>query len=206
MHDGLYDGSNGPSLGPAGSETAEAVTEPGPSRAHVYDQKLRAGVHKRRWRKQQAFDSAVGLATEFKVMTAVRADAQRLQRDSSHGGAIQVIEEGESVPLWMQANAELNTEESYRKRFRLRQHEKVLAALDRLWQCALRSIESSGTIQDLPVLHFPGYCLLMKRVYPLLVETFDDSEAEQVVWEDWEEDCKGEEGLSCERFCDAFFE
>ena len=109
------------------------------------------------------------------------------------------------LEMWQQGDASLATEEKLRERQALRHDRRVLEALQAFWEAAQRSLHSGGD-PNANELHQEGHAVMLRRIYRVMIRTFDPADAEKTIAEDWRNDCKGAPTLSRKRFCDAFFE
>jgi hypothetical protein len=139
-----------------------------------------------------------------------RTQAMRLEAEAhmASGAVIMEVESAEEVdaiPLWMQGDASLQTEEKLRQRQQLRYDRNVLRVLQKWWEAAQRSLQSGGDLSA-DTLHEEGHAMMLRRIYRVMIQGYNDDEAAKTIAEDWRNDTKGEAGLSRRRFCDAFFE
>ena len=115
------------------------------------------------------------------------------------------VAEADKLELWQQGDADLATEEKMRERQALRYDRRVLEVLQAIWEAAQRSMQSGGD-GSASTLSKEGHCLMLKRVYRVMIGKYDEAEAERAIAEDWMRDAKGSDSLSRRRFQDAFFE
>jgi hypothetical protein len=119
---------------------------------------------------------------------------------------VDAIDEVDDVPLWLQGDEALATEEKMAQRRELRFDPRVRAALQRFWEAAQRSLQSGGDASA-DTLHREGHSLMLRRVYRLMIEGFGEGgDEERTIGADWEADTKGAGCLNRARFCDALFE
>lgn len=168
--------------------------------AKQYLRTLRIGVHQR---------AVLGsLHAQVQVSHETKRAAQLMK-----GGTI-VIEgrtqkELQAVPLWQQGDAALATEDIMRARKALRHDPRVTNALHLFWECALRTDGHTA-----PHPHIPGeiiatrecYEAVFLRTFRVLIQGWDAEDALNSIAEDWEEDVRGEPGLTYVRFGDALFQ
>ncbi len=119
---------------------------------------------------------------------------------------VESLRELQAIPMWKQGDETLATAEMTSKRQRLRYDGDVLGVLQQFWEAAQNSLKSDG--EDVPPdeLHREGYARLMRRVYRLLIEDYEEEDVESSIAEDWAKDARGEQVLTRVRFCDAVFE
>ena len=179
---------------------------PGSDSHSSYLAKLRGGVRMASHAKHNQWESR-----ESKRRTA--AEAHKLVKD---GTVVLEQKDGDDAAFWQQGDMSLYTEENLAKRFKLRFEPRVLAVLQQFWDAALSSVKQlSSTTSTMgrfdgsgsaPVLGREGYAIMMRRVYRILLKTWDASDAEKTIAEDWLSDTRGADGLTREGFCDSLFE
>ena len=111
--------------------------------------------------------------------------------------------------FWQQGDASLYTDEAVAQRAAIRSHDQVLLLLQQWWDTALRSV-NNGPSRDAPeylvFLTKEPYKRMMKKMYIVLIEDWDEDDADQCAEEDWQTDARGSDELSRQQFCDALFE
>ena len=139
-------------------------------------------------------------------------------RMRKHDSSKIVLEEGAAI--WQQGDLTLYTEENVRQRAAVRQHAEVLELLHRWWSTALRSMHLEKSFADMVAqpskvgddgiveheLSKSHYVSMMKKMYRVMIEEYDEEDAEECAKEDWEKDVRGGTALGREAFCDALFE
>ena len=163
-------------------------------RAKAYLQTLRTGVLARR--------IAGGHLADVRVRKQA-AEASRLR--ASHGIVLDVgsEEERRRVPLWLQGDEGLSTEETLRARQALRRSEPVVEVMDAFWQCAMRTEGHSATAVLVPgapaelIATREAYECILLRAYRVLLEEWDADDAAKCIREDWAHDVQGGPGLPC---------
>ena len=114
-------------------------------------------------------------------------------------------QELDSIQMWRQGDADLATADNVRKRFMLRHTPEIHKVHAAFWDVMMRS--SGRRCDDFGAkLNRDDYFALFERVYVVLLDNFDKHDAEKTISEDWENDCKGQDGLSYEAFGDCLFE
>lgn len=118
---------------------------------------------------------------------------------------VQDVQELDSIQMWRQGDADLATADNVRKRFMLRHTPEIHKVHAAFWDVMMRS---NGRRRDDfgAKLNRDDYFALFERVYVVLLDNFDKHDAEKTISEDWENDCKGQDGLSYEAFGDCLFE
>ena len=167
----------------------------------AYLAKLRIGA------KLVMISQSGGLATVLDNTRAVTAAATAAHVASSGQVIVQVASQAELVgtALWQQGDTTLSTEDMFKRRLELRHNPAVLDALQHFWDATLRSIRQCGRQET--SLDFDGYTYLFERVYRVLLDEWDATDAHRTIADDWESDCKG--GcirLTREMLCDSLFE
>ena len=128
--------------------------------------------------------------------------AARIRRVT--GRAVTEIEAGQegSVAFWEQGAASMYTNEAIVKRAEARHDPGVLDILHTWWETARRSLLLGvGSPMEKR-----GYTMMMRKIYRVVIEEYDEEDATACAEEDWEKDAKGETTLSREMFGDALFE
>lgn len=156
-----------------------------------------------------------------------RAGASKAEAIAASGRVAIVIDEGSAaVPLWKQGSMEENTPAAFAERGKLRDAHLVQAVLREFWQVTLRSVREAEhqdddhhhDERDLPsssaapreatsdsALSFQKYRRLFLRVYRVLMEE-DHHDAEEVILDDWQTDCRGDDTMSERQLGDSLFE
>jgi len=150
------------------------------------------------WRKRLGA-MVSGTRTVRSLLTAARM--------KRHDTSKVVFDEG--AALWQQGDESLYTDDAVRKRAAVRHHPEVLEFLQIWWMTALNSIKSSGQAADAaaePALNKQQYVSMMKKMYRVMIEDYDDDDATECAEEDWDKDAHGGAELKREAFCDAIFE
>lgn len=135
----------------------------------------------------------------------------RMARHRSTAAVSAVITEVESdetakaLPLWKQGSEALYTSEALQARGACRHDKAVLAALNVWWQTAQRSLQSGGDVSACTLCK-THYVAMMKKIYKVMIEEYDDDEATACAEEDWQLDLQGYSTLDRGRFCDAIFQ
>lgn len=106
-----------------------------------------------------------------------------------------------SPAMWQQGSAELYTEELVGKRAAARLDPGVIDVLQKWWDTARRSMLAS----TLEVTEEP-YIIMMKKIYRVVIEEYDEEDATACACDDWARDAKGRAGLTREMFMDSLFE
>ena len=159
----------------------------------VYVRKLKIGVTSLR--------PAQSVLGSIRAQQAAAAAATAV----SSGAVVTEAESTAGVAFWQQGDTALNTEEAFKQRKALRLDTAVVDELHNFWVAALRSEQQSHT--DRVTLHEQGYTLMMRRLYKLLLEDWDEDDAVKAIAEDWVSDTKGSAaGLDRVHFMDSLFE
>ncbi len=175
-----------------------AVGKGGASSNHArYMAKLRAGA-----KHADSIMRIMGVKTH--VQTA-QLHAQTSMQSGLAVTDVQTEEELEKLELWQQGDASLATEEKLRERQALRHDRRVLEALQAFWEAAQRSLHSGGD-PNANELHQEGHAIMLRRIYRVMIKSYDPVDAEKTIAEDWKNDSRGAPTLSRKRFMDAFFE
>ena len=117
----------------------------------------------------------------------------------------------ENAAFWQQGDEALYTDVAVRKRAAVRHDPEVCKYLHMWWQVALAAQEESSVQESLETTAEPSlskelYIRMMKKIYMVMIEEYDDEDAEECAEEDWEKDARGGSVLHREDFGDAIFE
>lgn len=118
-------------------------------------------------------------------------------------------EELANIPLWMQGDASLATEEKLAERNALRYDRRVGAVLNSFWETALRStrpVAEGGGDADAEGLDRSGHAIMLKRLYRVMIKDIDEDDCAKSIEKDWISDARGKHLLGRRQFGDAFFE
>ena len=109
------------------------------------------------------------------------------------------------VALWQQGAEELYSSELVAKRAAARHDVAVLDVLQTWWDTARRSmmLGDSSKICEVPEIQ---YVAMMKKIYRVVIDEYDEDDATACASDDWARDAKGCAGLTREMFQDAMFE
>lgn len=133
---------------------------------------------------------------------------RRSQKDLLAGAANLVVEDAVALTnlSWQQqGNADLNTEEAWEQRRKLRHHPQVVRSLNGFWEMALQSARRERPNAN--KLGWLDYKAFHKTLYlDLLEDDYDEQEAEAAAMEDWETDSPDGETLDQRHFADSLFE
>lgn len=181
----------------AASSKSQA-SKSGANRHSSYLTKLRSGMKKRIMQHHH-----------FVAGTAARAAA-----DMASGAAITEVECEEQIAeleYWRQGDASLATEEKLREREVLRFDRRVVNELNTIWQVVVCSAcrPADGTSVDATeheVLSKEGHAMMMRRIYRIMLKTYDEADATETIAKDWESDAKGKPSLSRKDLGDSLFE
>ena len=139
-----------------------------------------------------------------------RARAKIRQRQSQKvAGAATLFVEDESalanISWQQQGNADLNTVEAWEQRLKLRRNPIVQQSLDAWWEMAIQSARRQRPAAN--ALEWEDYLNFYQFLYlDLLEDDYDEAEAEEAAWEDWETDSPDGETLDKRHFVDSIFE
>lgn len=133
------------------------------------------------------------------------AEAAKLARDGHVVTSVDDAAQLDDLQIWKQGDEALATAEAMRKRFKLRHEPEVHKVLAAFWDVMMRSVGKPGNAYS-EVLNRESFFSLYERIYIILLEEFDPAEAETDISEDWENDTKGQPGLSFEGLGDSLFE
>lgn len=114
------------------------------------------------------------------------------------------------VPYWLQSDESLERERTLRRRFALRNHTQVLAALSCWWDACMHTL----TLEEAPrpptgtehVLAFDGYGVAYLKIFRAMMSDFREVDAHRTLAVDWEHDRQGLPHISREHFGDALFQ
>jgi hypothetical protein len=109
-----------------------------------------------------------------------------------------------SLPYWMQGDEELDTQEAWEARRKLRSDPQVLDALRLWWGAALRSVQSMEVGRA--SVGREDYFRLSRLLHKALLEAFDPADADACAAADWMTDAGGESEINQQRFEDCIFE
>ena len=106
---------------------------------------------------------------------------------------------GPEADYWDQADMTMHTRVGWHLRRKLRTHPIILDELEKCTYCVLPKGASSN-------LNFKDYTQLQLTLYKALVPKFNEKDARKCAKEDWQTDCKGEDGMNREHLKDSIFE
>ena len=117
----------------------------------------------------------------------------------------------DGVAIWQQGDMSLYTDAAVQKRAAVRHDAGVLKYLHVWWETALRSMRRSlqsgrSHTHSEHGLSKEEYISMMKKIYKVMIDEYDEDDALECAEEDWEKDAQGSTALSRELFCDAIFE
>ena len=125
------------------------------SSAQRYLQTLRAGA--------KHADSVIrALGTNTQTARLVE-DAQRALESHDVVATVETAEELEKLEMWQQGDISLATEEKLKERQALRYDRRVLEQLQRFWEAAQNSIQSSGD-DSADSLNQEGHAIMLRRI------------------------------------------
>lgn len=120
---------------------------------------------------------------------------------------VQTNEEAAKVELWQQGNHDMYNDEAIEQRLKMRRDPRVRKVLDTWWSTAVRGADPDFDGDELDAtLSFQNYTMMMRRLYRVMLSTFDEVDAMKQITEDWHEDTKGKDVLSRRLFQDAIFQ
>ena len=176
------------SSGGGGAVSSEAVAV-----SSLHAVRKSAERHASKWMRVAAA-AHLGLAASA---AAARARAQpprppaRPARASRHaatpGGHVEgeprgvkgMVAVASSLPYWQQFDEELNTKAAWAARRELRRHPLVVEKLSLWWECAQRSLQSSGA-RDRETLGRADYVRLSRLLHKAMLEEWDSDDAASV--------------------------
>jgi hypothetical protein len=97
----------------------------------------------------------------------------------------------------------LHTKEVVEARASLRYDRRVLKALQQLWETAQRF---GGGDALSPTLNYECYAAMMRRLYKVVLSSYDAEDAEIEIRKDWLHDARGKDVIDRQLFMDALFE
>ena len=109
-----------------------------------------------------------------------------------------------NLELWQQGDATMYDEEALARRLRLRTHKRVRDELHNFWICA--QLSYGGGDEFASTIGFEGYAEMLRRIYRVVLRTYDEADATREIASDWARDAKGAERMTRVAFCDALFE
>lgn len=130
---------------------------------------------------------------------------KRIQQTQPSGVVTEVqdSQQASELELWQQGDAAMYQDEAIAKRLKMRRDPRVRAVLDLWWLTAKRG-ESAGTEDDLDSgVGFDLYSMMMRRVYRVMLATYDEADARTQIGNDWIEDVQGKSELTYRTFCDV---
>lgn len=143
------------------------------------------------------------LHTETRMMHSVQEAGRR-------GGATTVVgslAELSRMPMWMQGDDSLNTEDVIELRAKLRIHPDVVEQLQLWWNTAQNSMrQAHGADYEASAVTRNEYVKVSRLLSKVMLEEFDEDQAQQCAEEDFATDAKGQETLSREQFMNAIYE
>ena len=152
----------------------------------------------------------VGVKHGGKVVRALTVSALALPAERADELALvtEVKSEAEleSVELWRQGDATLYTKDNLSARAKLRYDPRVTQALQLFWVTAQYTVQRDANDMHADTLHREGHEAMMRRVYKVMIEVYDEAEATKTIAEDWLSDTKGADSLNREAFCNSLFE
>jgi len=116
------------------------------------------------------------------------------------------------VPFHKQGRLSMNTSSKIEERLRLRREPAVVQVLQVWWLAALRTeLAACADVCGGGVyLHKETYVKLSRKLYKVMVEDWDEEDANAVAEDEWFKDAEcgdgGERRMSRDLFCDAIFE
>lgn len=170
----------GPAVGPA----------VGPVEATPFDAQ-------KKW-KRLGFASQ-GMSFARQVQLDARAKRSFLDSRNMQALDIQEGKEGE-IEYWQEGDKEMNTEEAWKARLKLRSHPAIQEELHRWWEVVRCSFQSGD------VVNFVGYARLQLCMYKTLLTPYNEEDAKGCAAAEWKKDCKGAKALDRVTFCDTIFE
>ena len=108
-------------------------------------------------------------------------------------------------PYWQQGSERFDDPANKAAREALRQHPRVLEALETWWSTAAREAAPEERDADGGLLE-ALYRTLSKMIYKAMIEQWDEAAADKSATDDWERDAKGGTSLDRGAFTDSLFE
>lgn len=108
------------------------------------------------------------------------------------------------LELWQQGDVSLYEDEALGRRVRLRTHKRVREQLHDFWTIA--QLSYGGGDEFASTIGFEGYAEMLKRIYRVVLRTYDEADASREIASDWARDAKGGDRMTRRAFCDALFE
>lgn len=169
----------------------------------------RAGRQVNQARKRNSYAGGMHVASVSR--TLVRAKTEVLKFDEMQAAGQVVAEgDGEGVPYWLQADPSLNSSAMVLRRFGLRNHALVVAALDAWWSAVMHSLSDCdaprvGAFGDRAIAR-SGYDYTYMKIFRCMLRELDPAEIMESLDEDWLEDSQGDGLVTREEFMDAIFQ
>jgi len=184
----------------------EGVAAPGRTWANVHKNVLTAIRFfnaARREIRPNRLNAAHGSGTgeKWKHVSATRHGLSAMQRTRmgirAKQGALEAANHLDSLDDHAR---EVNSDEAWKARMRLRTHPAIAEELHRWWVMIRTSFKLNDTVG------FVVYARLQMALYKCLLTPYDEDDARRCAASEWKQDCKGAKGLDRVLFCDTIFE
>ena len=142
-----------------------------------------------------------------RAVELLRMGTDAMQRALNEGNVIMTHSAGETVHITKQGDESMYSSLKLAQRMALRNDPEVLEWLRKWWLAAQRSFQrTTGDQVDIasdPPLTLEGYKMMYKCVFRVLMDDYNEADADAAITADWSNDSRGNNVMTRDHFMDS---